>query len=138
MGARAHRHMGSADRIRRLDLPADPARERIAPPGRRAGIRGRVRRALHPPDPLPARTHEGNSDRARDHRARDQRGGVLETDAEGEMTAHAILLFSHGSVLCGSETNLLDLARAMESRGDAPIVEAGFLDYTEPRFETAL
>lgn len=49
----------------------------------------------------------------------------------------AILLFSHGSVLCGGGKNLFDLAQRMESRGDAPIVEVGFLNYSEPTFEAA-
>ena len=50
----------------------------------------------------------------------------------------AILLFSHGSVLCGAEQSLLSLARMMESRGDAPVVEAGFLNYASPDFESAV
>ncbi|HEX7829023.1 MAG TPA: CbiX/SirB N-terminal domain-containing protein [Thermoanaerobaculia bacterium] len=50
----------------------------------------------------------------------------------------AILLFSHGSVLCGAERNLLDLAARMRERGDAAIVEVGFLNYTEPSFEHAV
>ncbi|HVR44183.1 MAG TPA: CbiX/SirB N-terminal domain-containing protein [Thermoanaerobaculia bacterium] len=50
----------------------------------------------------------------------------------------AILLFGHGSVLCGAERNLLDLARAMEADGAAAIVEAAFLSYTPPDLETAL
>lgn len=50
----------------------------------------------------------------------------------------AILLFSHGSVLCGAEHNLLELARRMRDRGDAPIVEVGFLNYTAPSFEAAV
>ncbi|HEX9997605.1 MAG TPA: CbiX/SirB N-terminal domain-containing protein [Abditibacterium sp.] len=50
---------------------------------------------------------------------------------------HAILLFSHGSVLCGAGETLFQLARRMEARGDAPIVEAGFLNYSEPTFEAA-
>jgi sirohydrochlorin ferrochelatase len=50
----------------------------------------------------------------------------------------AIVLFSHGSVLCGSERNLLELAARMRLRGDAPIVEAGFLNYSEPRFADAV
>jgi sirohydrochlorin ferrochelatase len=49
----------------------------------------------------------------------------------------AIILFSHGSVLCGAGEALFDLARRMEARGDAPIVEAGFLNYSEPPFEAA-
>lgn len=46
----------------------------------------------------------------------------------------AIILFSHGSVLCGAGQNLLELARRMRDRGDAAIVEPGYLNYSEPRF----
>ena len=44
----------------------------------------------------------------------------------------AIVLFSHGSLLCGAERNLLELAGVMRERGDAPIVEVAFLNYLEP------
>jgi len=50
----------------------------------------------------------------------------------------AIILFSHGSVLCGAEQNLLQIAQAMELRGDAPTVRVGFLNYSEPTFESAI
>lgn len=50
----------------------------------------------------------------------------------------AILLFSHGSVVCGASRCLGAHAREMESRGDAPIVEAGFLNYVEPDFQSAV
>jgi sirohydrochlorin cobaltochelatase len=50
----------------------------------------------------------------------------------------AIILFSHGSVLCGAERNLLALAGQMRAAGDAPIVEVGFLNYTEPSFASAV
>jgi sirohydrochlorin ferrochelatase len=50
----------------------------------------------------------------------------------------AIVLFSHGSVLCGSERNLFELAEALRRRGDAPIVEVGFLNYSEPLFAAAV
>ncbi len=46
----------------------------------------------------------------------------------------AIILFSHGSVLCGAGQNLAELAARMEARGDAAIVDVGYLNYTEPRF----
>ncbi len=49
----------------------------------------------------------------------------------------AILLFSHGSLLCGAGENLKNLARQMQERGDADIVEVGFLNYSEPKFEDA-
>lgn len=50
---------------------------------------------------------------------------------------HAIILFSHGSTLCGAGQTLFGLAQRMEARGDAPIVEVGFLNYSEPPFEVA-
>ena len=49
----------------------------------------------------------------------------------------AIILFSHGSVLCGAGETLFALARRMEARGDAPIVEVGFLNYSQPTFADA-
>ena len=49
----------------------------------------------------------------------------------------AIILFSHGSVLCGAGETLFALAARMETRGDAPIVEVGFLNYSEPTFAQA-
>ncbi len=49
----------------------------------------------------------------------------------------AIILFSHGSVLCGAGENLFAMARAMEARGDAPVVEVGFLNYSQPTFAEA-
>ncbi len=49
----------------------------------------------------------------------------------------AIILFSHGSVLCGAGQNLFELAARMRERGDAPIVEVGFLNYSEPPFAEA-
>ena len=50
----------------------------------------------------------------------------------------AIILFSHGSVLCGAEQNLLEIAASMETRGDARTVRVGFLNYSEPSLETAI
>ena len=44
----------------------------------------------------------------------------------------AIILFSHGSVLCGADRNLMELAATMRARGDAPIVEVAFLNYLQP------
>ena len=49
----------------------------------------------------------------------------------------AILLFSHGSVLCGAGENLRALAQQMQNRGDAPIVEVGYLNYSQPSFARA-
>jgi sirohydrochlorin cobaltochelatase len=46
----------------------------------------------------------------------------------------AIILFSHGSVLCGAGQNLAELAAHLRERGVAPIAEAGYLNYSEPRF----
>lgn len=50
----------------------------------------------------------------------------------------AILLFSHGSVLCGAGENLFQLAQRMRERGDAPIVEVGYLNYSDPDFDAAV
>ncbi|HEX8834851.1 MAG TPA: CbiX/SirB N-terminal domain-containing protein [Abditibacteriaceae bacterium] len=50
---------------------------------------------------------------------------------------NAILLFSHGSLLCGAGENLSNVARQMRERGDAEIVEAGYLNYSEPLFAEA-
>lgn len=49
----------------------------------------------------------------------------------------AIILFSHGSLLCGAGENLRRLAEDMRGRGDAEIVEVGYLNYSEPAFEVA-
>ncbi len=49
----------------------------------------------------------------------------------------AIILFSHGSLLCGAGETLAALADRMRARGDAAIVEVGYLNYSEPTFETA-
>lgn len=49
----------------------------------------------------------------------------------------AVILFSHGSTLCGAGENLKHLTQRLESEGMAPIVEVGFLNYSEPSFEAA-
>jgi sirohydrochlorin ferrochelatase len=50
----------------------------------------------------------------------------------------AIVLFSHGSVLCGSGEALLAHAAGLRERGLAPIVEIGYLNYSEPPFSEAV
>ena len=50
----------------------------------------------------------------------------------------ALVLFSHGSVLCGAERNLLELAAFMRERGDAPIVEVAFINYLQPDLTAAI
>jgi len=49
----------------------------------------------------------------------------------------AILLFSHGSTLCGAGENLSRLAARLRAGGAAPIVEPGYLNYSEPLFAEA-
>lgn len=49
----------------------------------------------------------------------------------------AVILLSHGSVLCGAEQNLIALAREMSDTLGVP-VEASFLNYTAPQFEAAV
>src|SRR4051812_27461808 len=51
--------------------------------------------------------------------------------------SEAIILFSHGSLLCGAGESLGQLARRMREEGDTPIVEVGYLNYSDPSFEVA-
>jgi sirohydrochlorin cobaltochelatase len=50
----------------------------------------------------------------------------------------AIILFSHGSLLCGSGDALALHAERLRSEGVAPIVEIGYLNYCEPAFSNAV
>jgi sirohydrochlorin cobaltochelatase len=52
--------------------------------------------------------------------------------------SEAIILFSHGSLLCGAGETLSCLAEYMRRRGDAPLVEPGYLNYSGPKFEDAV
>jgi sirohydrochlorin cobaltochelatase len=49
----------------------------------------------------------------------------------------ALILFSHGSVLCGAAETLKEHARRLEGRGRYALVEVGFLNYSEPLFAEA-
>jgi sirohydrochlorin ferrochelatase len=49
----------------------------------------------------------------------------------------AVILFSHGSVLCGAGETLKWHARRLRELGGFAIVEVGFLNYTEPTFDDA-
>ena len=51
-----------------------------------------------------------------------------------KFTPDAIILFSHGSLLCGSGQALEDHAARLRLRGTAPMVEVGYLNYSEPLF----
>jgi sirohydrochlorin ferrochelatase len=46
----------------------------------------------------------------------------------------AVILFSHGSLLCGSGEALLAHAARLRARGVAPVVAVGYLNYSEPPF----
>jgi sirohydrochlorin ferrochelatase len=46
----------------------------------------------------------------------------------------AVILFSHGSLLCGSGEALKTHAVNLQERGIAPIVQVGYLNYSEPLF----
>jgi sirohydrochlorin cobaltochelatase len=50
---------------------------------------------------------------------------------------NALLLFSHGSVLCGAGQTLEMQAARLRESGAAPIVEIGYLNYSEPLFAEA-
>jgi sirohydrochlorin cobaltochelatase len=49
----------------------------------------------------------------------------------------AIILFSHGSLLCGAGETLAALAERMRACGDGVVIEVGYLNYSEPTFESA-
>lgn len=44
----------------------------------------------------------------------------------------ALILFSHGSVLCGAGEAVDAHAERLRARGDFPLVEVGYLNYSEP------
>jgi sirohydrochlorin cobaltochelatase len=46
----------------------------------------------------------------------------------------AVILFSHGSLLCGAGEALQAHAERLRAQGIAPIVQIGYLNYSEPRF----
>ena len=50
----------------------------------------------------------------------------------------AVILFSHGSLLCGSGQALEMHASRLMRHGVAPIVEVGYLNYSEPLFAEAV
>ncbi len=50
----------------------------------------------------------------------------------------AVILFSHGSVLCGSGAALNTHAERLQQRGIAPLVTVGYLNYSEPLFAEAV
>jgi len=50
----------------------------------------------------------------------------------------AVVLFSHGSLLCGAGLALEAHAARLRARGVAPIVEVGYLNYSEPPFTEAV
>jgi len=47
---------------------------------------------------------------------------------------NAIILFSHGSLLCGSGEALKRHAARLQAQNLAPFVTVGYLNYSEPRF----
>ena len=51
---------------------------------------------------------------------------------------NAVILFSHGSLLCGAGEALLAQASRIHERGIAPIVEVGYLNYSEPPFANTI
>jgi sirohydrochlorin cobaltochelatase len=51
---------------------------------------------------------------------------------------NAVVLFAHGSLLCGAGEALKAHAERLRARGIAPIVDIGYLNYSEPRFAEAV
>ncbi|MBC8103809.1 MAG: CbiX/SirB N-terminal domain-containing protein [Cytophagales bacterium] len=52
-------------------------------------------------------------------------------------TKRALILFSHGSLLCGSGEALEAHAARLREQGEFDLVSVGYLNYTEPRFSEA-
>jgi sirohydrochlorin cobaltochelatase len=50
----------------------------------------------------------------------------------------SLILFSHGSLLCGAGRALAGHAERLRERGDFAAVEAGYLNYSEPTFAEAV
>jgi len=46
----------------------------------------------------------------------------------------SVILFSHGSLLCGAGEALENHAARLRERGTAPLVKVGYLNYNEPTF----
>lgn len=51
------------------------------------------------------------------------------------MRPDAVILFAHGSLLCGSAEALYNHARRLKEQNVAPQVVVGFLNFSEPRFQ---
>lgn len=49
----------------------------------------------------------------------------------------AVILFAHGSVLCGAGEALRAHAERLQAQGVAPLVTFGYLNYSEPAFAEA-
>ena len=49
-----------------------------------------------------------------------------------------LILFSHGSLLCGAGETLKQHARVLRRRGEYSAVEVGFMNYSEPTFDQAV
>ena len=55
-----------------------------------------------------------------------------------ECKSTALVLFSHGSLLCGAKRTLFEHAERLKSSGEWQWVEVGFLNFSSPRFEDAI
>lgn len=82
--------------------------------------------------PLPGRIVGGSScDDATREIVHTARAGYTDT-------MDALILFSHGSLLCGAGEALDAHAGRLKQRGVSPIVEVGYLNYSEPTFAQAV
>jgi sirohydrochlorin cobaltochelatase len=57
---------------------------------------------------------------------------------EASRPKRALILFSHGSLLCGSGEALEAHAARLRTRGEFDLVSIGYLNYSEPRFPEAV
>ncbi|MES2464496.1 MAG: CbiX/SirB N-terminal domain-containing protein [Armatimonadota bacterium] len=57
---------------------------------------------------------------------------------EATTPKRALILFSHGSLLCGSGEALEAHAARLRARGEFDLISIGYLNYSEPRFSEAV
>src|SRR5207237_10459289 len=72
------------------------------------------------------------------HRVHSKSPGVDSGSGTTMDTFDGLILFSHGSVLCGAAETLREHAQRLADSGRWRRVEVGFLNYSEPRFAEAV
>jgi sirohydrochlorin cobaltochelatase len=72
------------------------------------------------------------------HHFKNQPGPMLAHQAGGSAPVRAVVLVGHGSLRAGAGTAMIRLAERAQAAKVAPIVCAGFLNYSRPTFDEVL